>query len=107
MICTWCGSDRGKSGTRLCDGCWEIKHRVRDLTPQVLRKALEEMGVPDIAHAYDVGWEAGRASMKARQHTDTHRLIEQGIAEGAWPETHVSTVREVRDYILATGGGNR
>lgn len=26
--CEVCGSDRGLSGTKRCDGCWEVEHRL-------------------------------------------------------------------------------
>lgn len=31
--CKWCGKETSMFGTKMCDGCWELEHRIEmDLT---------------------------------------------------------------------------
>lgn len=30
--CKWCGTPTRMLGTRMCDGCWELDHRIRQNT---------------------------------------------------------------------------
>lgn len=43
--CRWCSTPTKMLGTRMCDGCWELWHRVQsdtDLTARMLLAAVEE-----------------------------------------------------------------
>jgi hypothetical protein len=42
MPCKFCGVPTRMLGTKQCDGCWEIAHRVRHEDPKLLAKILNE-----------------------------------------------------------------
>lgn len=43
--CKWCGVKTRMTGTRMCDGCWELDGRIRrdpDLAERILKHYSEE-----------------------------------------------------------------
>jgi hypothetical protein len=36
----WCGQPARHSATKMCDGCWELDHRIRD-QPELARRIFE------------------------------------------------------------------
>jgi NMD protein affecting ribosome stability and mRNA decay len=38
--CKWCGRPTRMLGTKMCDGCWELDHRIQD-QPVLARRIFE------------------------------------------------------------------
>jgi hypothetical protein len=38
--CKWCGKDTSYLGTKECDNCWEMRHRI-DSSPELAEKMLK------------------------------------------------------------------
>jgi hypothetical protein len=38
--CKWCGNPTREVRTMMCDGCWELDHRIRD-EPELARRIFE------------------------------------------------------------------
>lgn len=52
--CTLCGTKTFMLGTRLCDRCWELKHRVEH-DPHLAAKILDGMREPEVYDHYPRG----------------------------------------------------
>lgn len=40
--CKWCGKPTVMHGTKMCDSCWELHHRIT-ADPQLTKRMLEEV----------------------------------------------------------------
>jgi hypothetical protein len=53
FTCALCGKIKHTYGPRpdkLCDGCWELKHRIED-QPELARKVLDTMDICHCGHS--------------------------------------------------------
>lgn len=96
--CRFCGGDTAMLGTRLCDGCWELQHRVI-ANPEITRTILAGIDAARPGHVVsgdgaaavdpDYYWR----DLPAPRGVKLQLLTEQGVAVyGKWDPTDTDII---------------